>query len=132
MPSSRRAPVLRPTVLSLALAAALAASFAAQAQTTVLRWGDVVGGAHPQVQMIDRVAAEVKARRADLGISQEELALRAEVNRTFVGKIELAMNQPTLTVLLRLAEGLQTPLPELIESVLKRKAKENKSLRKKA
>ena len=82
--------------------------------------------------LLKALAAEVKARRADLGISQEELALRAEVNRTFVGKIELAMNQPTLTVLLRLAEGLQTPLPELIESVLKRKAKENKSLRKKA
>ena len=33
----------------------------AQSQT-VLRWGDVVGGSHPQVQMIDRVAAEVKAK----------------------------------------------------------------------
>lgn len=49
---------------TLVAAAALAASLAAQAQTTVLRWGDVVGGAHPQVQMIDRVAAEVKARTA--------------------------------------------------------------------
>jgi tripartite ATP-independent transporter DctP family solute receptor len=33
-----------------------------QAQTTVLRWGDVVGGTHPQVQMIERVAAEVKTK----------------------------------------------------------------------
>ncbi len=33
----------------------------AQSQT-ILRWGDVVGGSHPQVQMIDRVAAEVKAK----------------------------------------------------------------------
>lgn len=73
--------------------------------------------------LLKALAAEVKARRAALGISQEELALRAEVNRTFVGKIELAMNQPTLAVLLRLAEGLQTPLPELIDSVLKRRAR---------
>jgi len=28
----------------------------------VLRWGDVVGGTHPQVQMIERVAAEVKTK----------------------------------------------------------------------
>lgn len=82
--------------------------------------------------LLKALAAEVKSRRADLGISQEELALRAEVNRTFVGKIELAMNQPTLSVLLRLAEGLQTPLPELIESVLKRRAKEIRPARKKA
>lgn len=82
--------------------------------------------------LLKALAAEVKSRRADLGISQEELAFRAEVNRTFVGKIELAMNQPTLSVLLRLAEGLQMPLPELIESVLKRWTKETKSARKKA
>lgn len=47
--------------------AALALSgvaLAVQAQTTVLRWGDVVGGAHPQVQMIERVATEVKAKTA--------------------------------------------------------------------
>ena len=31
-------------------------------QTTVLRWGDVVAGGHPQVVMIERVAAEVKAK----------------------------------------------------------------------
>lgn len=82
--------------------------------------------------LLKALASEVKSRRAALGISQEELALRAEVNRTFVGKIELAMNQPTLSVLLRLAEGLQTPLPELIESVLKRRAKESRLVRKKA
>jgi tripartite ATP-independent transporter DctP family solute receptor len=42
----------------------LAGSVPALAQTTILRWGDVVGGSHPQVQMIERVAAEVKARTA--------------------------------------------------------------------
>ncbi len=31
-------------------------------QPVVLRWGDVVAGGHPQVVMIDRVAAEVKAK----------------------------------------------------------------------
>lgn len=63
------------------------------------------------------LAAELKARRGDLRISQEELAARAEINRTYVGKIELASNQPTLSVLLRLADGLEVALPELIESV---------------
>jgi tripartite ATP-independent transporter DctP family solute receptor len=39
-----------------------ASTMAAAQSPTVLRWGDVVGGTHPQVQMIDRVAAEVKAK----------------------------------------------------------------------
>ena len=33
-------------------------------QPIVLRWGDVVAGGHPQVVMIDRIAAEVKTKTA--------------------------------------------------------------------
>jgi len=33
-------------------------------QAMVMRWGDVVAGGHPQVVMMDRVAAEVKAKTA--------------------------------------------------------------------
>ncbi|MBL8312094.1 MAG: sialic acid TRAP transporter substrate-binding protein SiaP [Burkholderiales bacterium] len=51
----------RNTSCVLAIVGAFAMSAAAHSQT-ILRWGDVVGGSHPQVQMIDRVAAEVKAK----------------------------------------------------------------------
>lgn len=74
-------------------------------------------------------AAEVKARRSDLGISQEELAARAEVNRTYIGKIELALNQPTLVVSLRIAQGLQVDLPSFIASAMQRYAKELRALK---
>lgn len=73
-------------------------------------------------------AAELKARRMTLGISQEQLALRAEVNRTFVGKMETAKNQPTLAVMYRLSEGLECEMPELLGSVLKRYRKEVRHL----
>ncbi len=69
-------------------------------------------------------AAELKSRRMALGISQEQLALRAEVNRTFVGKMETAKNQPTLAVMYRLTQGLECDMPELLGSVLKRYRKE--------
>lgn len=69
-------------------------------------------------------AAELKSRRTELGISQEQLALRAEVNRTFVGKIETGKNQPSLAVMYRLSEGLECDLPDLLKSVLKRYRKE--------
>lgn len=74
--------------------------------------------------LLRSLAAELKARRTALGISQEQLALRAEVNRTFVGKIETAKNQPTLSVLLRLSEGLECDATELLTGILKRYRKE--------
>lgn len=76
------------------------------------------------------LATEIKARRAELKISQEELAARAEVNRTYIGKIELSQNQPTLCVLLRLSQALETELPNFMEAVLKRYTKELRVSRK--
>ena len=74
-------------------------------------------------------AAEVKSRRSDLRISQEELAARAEVNRTYVGKIELARNQPTLVVSLRIADGLEVDLPTFIAAVMQRYTKELRAIK---
>lgn len=69
-------------------------------------------------------AAELKSRRAAVGISQEALALECGVNRTFVAKLELAQNQPSLSILLRLSEGLGVELPELIRTTVLRYRKE--------
>ena len=74
--------------------------------------------------LLQAFAAEMKAQRNALSISQEELAFRCQVNRTFIAKIELAKNQPSLTVLLKIAEGMQVELPVLIEATLKRYGKE--------
>lgn len=54
----------RHLITTLASLATLTFASSVAAQTTILRWGDVVGGSHPQVQMIERVAAEVKAKTA--------------------------------------------------------------------
>lgn len=63
------------------------------------------------------VAAEVKARRALIGISQEELAFRANVHRTFIARLEVARTQPTLSVTFQLADALQTAPEELVKSI---------------
>ena len=55
----------RRTMTTAVLAAtmgALLGAGAAQAQQVTIRWGDVVGGTHPSVQMIDRIAADAKAK----------------------------------------------------------------------
>lgn len=48
------------TVIALTLA--IAATAVANAQQVTIRWGDVVAASHPSVQMIDRIAADVKAK----------------------------------------------------------------------
>lgn len=70
--------------------------------------------------LVEAFAAELRARRSVLKLSQEELAYRACVNRTYIAKLELAQNQPTLSVLHRLAEALNHELPELIQATLLR------------
>lgn len=45
-----------------ALAAGVAMPAIARAQATVIRWGEMLPPTHPQVQMVDRIAAEVKEK----------------------------------------------------------------------
>lgn len=70
--------------------------------------------------LLDAFAAELRSRRAKAGLSQEALALLAEVNRTYVAKLELARNQPSLTVMHNLATALDIELTELINGILAR------------
>jgi transcriptional regulator with XRE-family HTH domain len=48
----------------------------------------------------------LRAQREAAGISQEGLALTAEVDRTFVSQMERGIRQPTLTTLCKLAQAL--------------------------
>src|SRR5947209_19520268 len=50
--------------------------------------------------------AEVKRRRNKLGISQEELAERANLHRTYVSDVEAGKRNPSLASIQRLAMGL--------------------------
>lgn len=74
-------------------------------------------------------AAEIKARRASLKISQEELAHRADVHRSFVARLEVAETQPSLAVLFRLAEALEAEAVDLVGAIAIRYSKEQKQAR---
>jgi transcriptional regulator with XRE-family HTH domain len=58
----------------------------------------------------------VREFRHALGISQEELGLRGEINRAYVGGIERGERNPTIEVLLRLTDALGTSLPDLFSA----------------
>ncbi len=76
--------------------------------------------------LLNALAAEVKARRQALGISQEELAFRADVNRTFIGKIEVASTQPSIAVFFHLAEALGVAAVDLVLAIETRAHKERR------
>jgi transcriptional regulator with XRE-family HTH domain len=61
-----------------------------------------------------RIAANVKRLRKAQGLSQEELADRAGVDRTYISQIERAVKNATFISLDKIAKGLDVPLTELV------------------
>jgi transcriptional regulator with XRE-family HTH domain len=72
--------------------------------------------------LLSALAACLKARRNELGISQEAAALRADIDRPFWTLVEASRKQPTLSVLHRMAGALEFSLAELCWEVEQRYA----------
>lgn len=70
--------------------------------------------------LIESLGVEIKARRLELGLSQEELAGRSELDRPYITLIEAGRKQPTISVLYRLAKALELTLGALCERVERR------------
>ncbi|MDE2420911.1 MAG: helix-turn-helix transcriptional regulator [Gammaproteobacteria bacterium] len=60
------------------------------------------------------LATNIKRERKIRGLSQERLALNADVNRTFVSQIERKIGNPSLHTLCRIADHLNIPCHELL------------------
>lgn len=65
--------------------------------------------------LLQEFGLKVQQRRKKLGISQEELAYRAGVHRTYIGMIERAERNITLSNIKRLADALGVELKELFD-----------------
>jgi transcriptional regulator with XRE-family HTH domain len=59
----------------------------------------------------------IRQHREALGISQEELGLRCDLDRTYISGIERGMRNPSLTALVTLAGGLNTTVSKLLENL---------------
>jgi len=70
--------------------------------------------------LINALATEIKLRRRELGMSQEDLAGHCQLDRPYISLIEVGRKQPTLSVLLRLADGLQYSLSDFMALVQQR------------
>jgi transcriptional regulator with XRE-family HTH domain len=62
-----------------------------------------------------RAALNIKKARTAKGWSQEELADRAEIHRTYVSGLERGVRNPTITVLAKVAKALTVTPGSLLD-----------------
>ncbi len=67
--------------------------------------------------LMSALASELRKRRSELGLTQEDLAGRCELDRPYISLIEVARKQPTLSVLYKLAEALELPFGTFMERI---------------
>ena len=72
--------------------------------------------------IIEVLADAVKKARKGLGLSQEDLALEAGLDRTYVSQVERGTRNCTIIVLARLAKALKTTPDRLLVSQRKGRA----------
>lgn len=62
-----------------------------------------------------RLAQNMRRIRRDKGWSQEELADRADVHRTYISGVERCVRNPTITIVGRIADALGVQVGELVD-----------------
>lgn len=65
-------------------------------------------------QVAQLVGDEIKKKREEAGISQEELSARAEFYRTYAGHVELGRYTPSIYTLYKIAQALKVKVKDLI------------------
>jgi transcriptional regulator with XRE-family HTH domain len=63
------------------------------------------------------IAARVRSRSRELGLSQSELARRSGLSKPMISKIQAAQGSPSLHTLVRLTGALEMPVTALFEGI---------------
>jgi transcriptional regulator with XRE-family HTH domain len=63
------------------------------------------------------VGGRIRSRRNQLGLTQEDLARLAEIDRKHVSSIETGKAEPGIWTILRIAGALRLPLSELTDGL---------------
>ena len=71
-------------------------------------------GATPRQRELGR---RIKQRREELGLSQEALALRASIHRSYIGSLEAGARNPSLDNAVKLAIALEIDVAELVRGL---------------
>lgn len=63
----------------------------------------------------ERFVMRLKKLRAERGMTQEALAEKAGLSRSYIARLELGQQDPTLGTLEKLAKALKVTVGELVE-----------------
>lgn len=72
-----------------------------------------------RADLFQRLGTTLSALRQEAGLTQEELAHRADLHRTYIGSLERGDRNPTVTTLLKIAKALPCTPSELMRRAFK-------------
>ena len=61
------------------------------------------------------LSANIQRLRKEQGISQEKLALKAEIDRSYMSQVERCLANPSIDALLRISNALEVAPSELLQ-----------------
>ncbi len=70
-----------------------------------------------KTEILIKFGQQLRKRRAELGLSQEELANRAGVHRTYIGMIERAEKNITLKNIEKISKALKIEIDKLMKEL---------------
>ncbi len=79
------------------------------------------------MDLVAQLGKNVRTIRTALGLSQEEIAFRAGLKRSYLSDLERGTRNPTVRALERIAEALGVPPCRLLESDAKTKLEASRS-----
>ena len=65
----------------------------------------------------EKIGLRIKALRTSLGLSQEKLALKAEIDRTYLAGVEQGKRNPSIKSLEKIIEALEVNFSEFFKDM---------------
>ena len=67
-----------------------------------------------ELQLLKQLAEKIKSKRLELNLSQESLADKCGLDRTYISLIERSKRNPSYLSLIKLCDGLDIDIKELL------------------
>ena len=64
-----------------------------------------------------QIGARIQKIRKEAGLSQEDLALEADLDRTYISHVERGTRNPTVIVIFKIAKALDTTPSEILKDL---------------